>query len=140
MPALHSRHAEPLGQLELFAGCTPAQLTAARRLLTLLTVDAGTVLMAEGGVGLEFLVIADGEATVTINGDLVATLGRGEFAGEMSLLGNARRSATVTAATPVTLYVANPAEFTALLEVAPPVAERIVGTAAARQEANRQAA
>jgi len=140
MPLLHSRRTEPLGQLDLFAGCTPTQLAAARQLLTLLTVEAGTVLMHEGGLGMEFLVIADGEATVTIGGRQVATLRHGDFAGEMSLLGNARRSATVTAATRLTVYVANPAEFTALLEVAPPVAARIVGTAAARQEANRQAA
>ena len=138
-PLLH-RHREPLGQLDLFADCTPAQLAEARRLLTLLTVEAGTVLMREGGLGLEFMVIADGEAAVSIDGDQVATLGRGDFAGEMSLLGSTRRSATVTALTPLTLYVANPAEFRGLLDVAPAVAERIVRTADARRETNRRAA
>jgi voltage-gated potassium channel len=140
MPLRHHHHAEPLARFELFAGCTPAQLAAARRLLTLLTVDAGTVLMREGGRGMEFLLIAGGEAAVTIGGHHVATLGPGDFAGEMSLLGNTRRSATVTAQTPLTVYVANPAEFTALLEVAPSVAERIAETATARRAANRRAA
>jgi CRP-like cAMP-binding protein len=138
-PLLHRRR-EPLAQLELFADCTPAQLSDARGLLTLLTVDAGTVLMREGGLGLEFMVIADGEAAVTIDGRQVATLGRGDFAGEMSLLGSTRRSATVTALTPLTLYVANPAEFRGLLDVAPTVAERIVRTADARRATNRRAA
>ena len=140
MSILPHHRTEPLARLDLFAGCTPAQLAEARSLLTLLTVDAGTVLIREGGLGLEFLVIADGEASVTIGGQRVATLGPGDFAGEMSLLGNARRSATVTAATPLVVYVANPAEFTSLLEVAPSVAERVTGAAAAREQANRKAA
>lgn len=140
MTLLHHRHHEPLGDLELFTGCTPAQLAEARRLLTLLTVDAGTVLIREGGLGMEFMLIASGEANVTIAGQHVATLGRGDFAGEMSLLGGARRSATVTAATPMTVYVANPSEFRGLLDVAPTVAEQIVTTADARRQTNRQAA
>ncbi len=140
MTLLHHRHYEPLGELELFTGCTPAQLAEARRLLTLLTVDAGTVLIREGGLGMEFMLIASGEANVTIDGHHVATLGRGDFAGEMSLLGGARRSATVTAETPMTVYVANPSEFRGLLDVAPTVAERVVTTADARRQTNRQAA
>jgi CRP-like cAMP-binding protein len=140
MPLLHTRHAEPLGELRLFAGATPTQLADARRLLTLLTVDAGTVLMREGGLGMEFLVIASGEAAVTIGGERVATLQRGDFAGEMSLLGDDRRSATVTAETPLSIYVANAAEFRALLDVAPSVADAIIRTADARRDTNRRAA
>jgi len=49
-------------------------------------------------------------------------------------------SATVTAVTPLTCYVANAAEFTALLEAAPSVGERILRTADARRDANRQLA
>ena len=136
--SLRTRHTDPLGQLELFAGCTPAEVAAARRLLTLLTVDTGTVLMKEGGFGMEFLIIAEGEATVSIGTQVVATLGRGDFVGEMSLLGRGRRTATVTAVTPLTFYVANSAEFTALLEAVPSVGERIVQTAAEREEHNRR--
>jgi len=140
MPLLRTHRTEPIGQLELFAGLTPGELAEARRLLTLVTVDAGTVLMREGGLGLEFLVIAGGDADVAIGGQTVARLGRGDFAGEMSLLGRVPRSATVIAATPLTVYVANAAEFRALLEVAPTIAERIVGTARSREQANRLAA
>jgi CRP-like cAMP-binding protein len=140
MPILRTHRTEPIGQLELFAGLTPAELAEARRLLTLVTIDAGTVLMREGGRGVEFLVIAGGEADVAIGGRTVARLGPGDFVGEMSLLGDVPRSATVVAATPLMVYVSNPAEFRALLEVAPTVAERIVGTAGAREQANRLAA
>ena len=76
MPLLRTHRTEPIGQLELFAGLTPGELAEARRLLTLVTVDAGTVLMREGGLGLEFLVIAGGDADVAIGGQTVARLGR----------------------------------------------------------------
>jgi len=138
--SLRSRHTDPLGELELFDGATPAEVATARQQLTLLAVDAGTVLIQEGRFGMEFLIIADGHATVEIGGRVVATLGRGDFVGEMSLLGRGPRSATVRAATPLTFYVANASEFSALLDATPSVRERIVRTSSERAEDNRRAA
>jgi CRP/FNR family transcriptional regulator, cyclic AMP receptor protein len=131
---------EPLRDLDLFAECTPAQIEQIRSLLTMLTVEPGTVLMGEGRFGFEFIVIADGEAAVSLGGRTVATLGAGDFVGEMSLLAGSPRSATVRAATSLTFYVANVAEFAGILEIAPGVADKITRTAAARQQANRQLA
>src|SRR5258708_22556202 len=109
--AITMRRRGPLLDLDLFSGCSRAEVAQVRSMLTLLDVAPGTVLMAEGSYGYEFLVIAAGEAQVTVqtpDGErLVAVLERGDFAGEMSLLGDRRRSATVTAATPLTFYVAN---------------------------------
>jgi protein lysine acetyltransferase len=139
--ALNKFRREPLMDIELFSACTPAEATRVRSMLTLLTVDAGTVLMRQGSFGFEFLVIADGQAEVSIDtpdGEtVVATLNTGDFAGEMSLLAHERRSATVTALTPVTFYVANLQEFAGILEVAPGVAEKLTTTAAEREQANR---
>ena len=58
----------------------------------------------------------------------------------MSLLGRQRRSATVTAITPLTVYVANAAEFATILDEAPSVAAKVRAAACARQEANRSLA
>jgi len=138
--SLRTRHIDPLGRLDLFADCTPAEIAEARRQLTLLTVDAGTVLMHQGGFGMEFLIIAEGDATVSIGDRVVATLGRGDFVGEMSLLHREPRSATVRATTPLTFYVANAAEFAALLDAVPSVRERIVRTSEEREERNRRTA
>ena len=138
--SIRQRTIDPLGTLELFAGSTPDEIARARQLLTLLTVAPGTVLIQEGGYGMEFLIIASGEAAVSIGDQVVATLGRGDFAGEMSLLERGRRSATVTAVTPLTFYVANVAEFTSLLEAVPAVGERIAQTADERRETNRRSA
>jgi CRP-like cAMP-binding protein len=139
---LRHRPREPLADLPLFADCTANDVSRARRLLTLIAVDAGTVLMREGGLGTEVVIIADGQATVsrkTDTGDaVVATVGRGDVVGEMSLLDRGRRSATVTAVTPMSVYVANAAEFAGLLEALPAVAERIARTAAERRDTNRR--
>jgi protein lysine acetyltransferase len=141
---LHMRRRDPLLDLDLFSGCTPAEVRSVRSLLTMLTVSEGSVLMAEGSYGYEFLVIADGEARVTLqtpDGESpVAVLRRGDFAGEMSLLGDRRRTATVTAVTPVTIYVCNAAEFAGILDDAPSVAAKVTHAADARREANRQLA
>jgi len=138
------RAREPLAELPLFAGCTPAEVANARRLLTLLSVDAGSVLMREGGFGTEVMIIADGQATVSKHVDgaesVVATVGRGDVIGEMSVLDGGRRSATVRALTPMSVYVASAAEFAGLLRELPVVAERIARTAAERRDTNRRAA
>jgi CRP-like cAMP-binding protein len=131
---------ESLGRLALFADCSPAELRRISSLVTMLTLDAGTVLMTEGTIGLEFLVIVDGTAKVSVGGQVVAELGAGDFAGEMSLLARGPRTATVTAVTPLTVYVCNSAEFATLLEVAPNVADKITRAAAVRSEELRQAA
>jgi CRP-like cAMP-binding protein len=135
---------EPLADLPLFADCTPAEVASARGLLTLLAVDAGSVLMREGGFGTEVMIVAEGEATVSrhsdAGGSVVATLGRGDVVGEMSVLDGGRRSASVTATTPMSIYVASSAEFAGLLEALPVGAERIARTAAERRDTNRRTA
>jgi len=131
---------DPLLQLDLFADCTPGEARHIRSLLTLLSVDAGTELISNGSYGFEFLVIAAGEAEVSVETPtgpiVVATLKAGDFAGEMSLLGRGRRSATVTAVTPLSVYVANSAEFATMLNAAPSVDAKVRAAASARRQAN----
>lgn len=127
---------ESLRHLDLFADCTPAELRRVGSLLTMLTVPAGTVLMTEGTIGLEFMIIDQGVAGVSVGrgaaAQPVAELGAGEFVGEMSLLARSRRSATVTALTSLTLFVSNVAEFATLIDVAPGVRDKITRAAASR--------
>ena len=105
------RH-DVLRQSDLFAEASDDELEAAAALLTPVRVRPGQVLVRQGGIGSEFLVLVDGEVDVNrIDDDgvtAVATLGSGDFVGEMALLGNAARTASVVARTPVTALVANP--------------------------------
>jgi CRP-like cAMP-binding protein len=130
-----------LAELDLFSTCTKAELELAGSVLTLLFVREGDVIVREGTVGREFLIIADGLAAVSRStpafDEPLATLRRGELIGEMALLHGVARSATVTTIAPTAVYAGNTREFATLLAGAPCVAERIRGIAAARRLANQ---
>jgi CRP-like cAMP-binding protein len=77
------------------------------------TVDipSGTVLVREGGLARGFFVVLAGVAEVSVNGAPVATLGPGDFFGEVGLLARTPTTATVRAATPMQLVVMGAREF-----------------------------
>jgi MFS family permease len=82
-------------------------LTAVERLaagMTPLRVDAGTILMHEGDPGDTFVVVAGGELEVTVRGEAMGRLGAGSGFGEIALLRQSARTATVTAVTDVAGY------------------------------------
>ncbi|MGH7338440.1 MAG: Crp/Fnr family transcriptional regulator, partial [Myxococcota bacterium] len=95
----------------------------------------GEVLVREGDPGREFFLIASGSATVTSGGRKRATLVQGGFFGEMSLIDAGPRTATVTAASPMVLYVLDAREFAALLEESPTVMRKVLRSLAGRLRA-----
>jgi CRP-like cAMP-binding protein len=125
-----------LGHLELFADCTPRQLARIDSLLTQVNIPAGKVLIREGKLGSEFLIIVSGQAEVTkstgVGVSKVAELHDVAFVGEISLLQGVPRTATVTATTDLTAYVSNPSEFRELLRTAPAAAQRIAEASSLR--------
>jgi MFS family permease len=97
--------------LALFAPLGPAiQETLARRLVEL-EVASGAVVVAEGEVSDRFYVIASGEVRVTRGGTVLRTESAGEFFGEIGLLRDVPRTATVTATEPTRLYALERADF-----------------------------
>jgi CRP-like cAMP-binding protein len=126
---------EELRELPLFAEASRSQLAAIRRQLTPLRVPAGRVLMHEGALGNEFMILLEGEAVVSQGGRPIATLRRGDLVGEMALMegnGHGRRNATVTTVTDAVVYVGSPSEFRQVLEASPSVSEKVRQTVAAR--------
>jgi CRP/FNR family transcriptional regulator, cyclic AMP receptor protein len=126
---------DELRDLRLFADTTRAERERIRRRLTVLRVPAGRVLVHEGGLGDQFMIIAEGSATVSRDGRTIATLERGDLVGEMALLDDeraGRRNATVTTSTDALLYVGTPAEFREILDAAPSVARKVQQTALER--------
>ena len=126
---------DDLRELDLFSEASRSELAVITRQLTRLKVKAGRVLVREGGIGNEFMILVSGMAEVTQGGESVATIGRGDLVGEMALLqpyGSGRRNATVTAITDCEIYAGSPSEFRRIMDVAPSVAEKIQQTIASR--------
>ena len=126
-----------LRELDLFAECSDDELRRADGLMTRTEIPPGQAFIREGHLGREAVIIADGVARVTMGGQEVAAVGRGDVVGEMAVLDGGARSATVTALTPVAAYVCTPAELTALCAAAPSVDRVIRHCADARTRANR---
>lgn len=98
--------------------CSDKELATLAQIVDVVTVDEGKVLIQEGAHGRESFVIVDGQAEVSRKGTVLATLGEGEFVGEMAMLIDQPRSATVTAITPMRLLVTNAQTFGAFFEQA----------------------
>ncbi|HWD55625.1 MAG TPA: cyclic nucleotide-binding domain-containing protein [Acidimicrobiales bacterium] len=129
---------DDLAELPLFSEASRSELAVIRRQLTPLFVSAGATLVREGARGDEFMVLAEGNATVSHGGQTIATLERGDLVGEMALLeadGARRRNATVTVSTDAVVYVGSRSEFRQILQAAPSVARKVLATAAARSDA-----
>jgi len=127
------RHLQELAGVGFLADCTPQQRERIASLTTTLDVNAGRRLCRAGGSDRQFLVIVEGEATVTVDGAYVATLGPGCGFGAVAVLTpEGRRGAAVTAATPMTLLVLHRVEFHALAEDVPVVAGRVQHATAGR--------
>jgi CRP-like cAMP-binding protein len=106
---------EALKRAPLFEGLSRKELVELARVSEDLEVPPGKVLCKEGEIGHEFFVIVDGEVEVTRNGTRVATRAGGEFFGEIALLEETRRTATVTAKTPLRFFVLTRGDFRRLV-------------------------
>jgi CRP/FNR family cyclic AMP-dependent transcriptional regulator len=123
---------DALKKSPLFEGLSRRQLVQVARLTDDLEVPARTVLCQEGSRGHEFFVITDGEAEVTRGGRRLAVLGSGDFFGEIAVLEPVRRTATVTAATPLRFFIVTDRAFKAVLETDPRVERKVLRALARR--------
>ena len=115
---------ESLKRAPLFEDLSRKELVQLARLTDDVEVPAGKVLCKEGDLGLEFFVLVDGKVDVARNGRRVATLGAGDFVGEISLLEPTPRTATVTAKTALRFFVLTPKAFQQVLDENPSVSAR----------------
>jgi CRP/FNR family transcriptional regulator, cyclic AMP receptor protein len=102
-------------KVPMFSACTSEELIRVAAATTILEVPAGQVVIREGDAGHDFFVILRGDAQVARGGTDVATLGVGDFFGELALFDPAPRNATVTARTTLTVAVLSQPGFQAVL-------------------------
>ena len=117
---------EQLKSISLFSACTRKELELIAGATTNLRFPAGATLAKQGENGHEFMVIVEGTAHVEIGGQTVATLGPGEFFGEMALLDGGPRTATVVADTDLVAEVIGQREFAGLIEDSPQLAKKLL--------------
>jgi CRP-like cAMP-binding protein len=117
---------ELLKHVPLFSHCNKKQLASIASLADLIDVPAGMVLIREGAVGQDFIVIVEGGVEVRRKGRRINQLGPGGFIGEMALISGAPRNATVTATQVTSLLVVTDRQFWDLLELAPDLKTSVI--------------
>jgi CRP/FNR family transcriptional regulator, cyclic AMP receptor protein len=126
-----------VASIPLFAGLSKDDQKVIAQYADQVDVKAGTKLAQEGRFAYEFFAIEDGTADVTREGAVLATLGPGDFFGEIGLLGADRRVASVTATSPMRLVVLTGSQLRAIESRMAPVAQRIRAAMTERLEANQ---
>ena len=124
---------ELIRKIPLFSKLSKRGLEDVARIADELDLPAGKVMAQEGDRGREFFVLLEGAADVTKSGESINTMHDGDFFGEIALVTQMPRTATVTATTPVRVLVITERDFAALLKrseevgrgVAEALAERI---------------
>jgi CRP/FNR family transcriptional regulator, cyclic AMP receptor protein len=134
------RKLEHLQNVKMFSSLNKKELNLVSRAADVVRVKAGTELVTEGTTGHEFYLILEGSATVRRGGKKVASLGSGNYFGEMALLDRGPRSATIVADTDMEVAVIGQREFMGVLDEVPPVAHKLLVSMAARlREADTRA-
>ena len=112
-----------LREVKLLRGLKDADVASLAADLAERRVAAGDSIVGEGTGGVAFFFILEGETSITVGGEEVATLGRGEYVGELALLDpEGPRSATVTAKTDVVLAAMSAWQFRPFVLAHPEVA------------------
>ena len=125
-------HLDKLADVPLFSACSRRDLQRIAKTADEVEVKAGRVLVDQGKTGHEFFLILDGSATVRRNNRKVATLGAGDYFGELSLLSREPRDASVVADTDMRLLILGQREFTGLIDSVPGLASKILSIMARR--------
>ena len=121
-----------ISRIPLFEGCSQPELARIATIAIQVDVPGGEVLIREGEPGDLFFVLVKGSAEVRKGKRRVATLGAGDFAGEIALLTDAPRTATVRTISPVTALRATRKGFSALLETSPKIQRKLLKALADR--------
>jgi CRP-like cAMP-binding protein len=124
---------ELIKDVPLFATCSKKELGQIAHIADEIDFPEGKELTRQGALGREFFVLLDGTVEVTRDGERVDTMVGGDFFGEMSLLSDEPRNATITTATPVRALVVTARDFRNLVEDSPEVGESVRRAAAWRR-------
>jgi CRP/FNR family transcriptional regulator, cyclic AMP receptor protein len=123
---------ELIKKVPLFAGCSKGELQEIAHIADEIDLAEGKEMTREGSRGREFFVLLEGEADVTKDGSNINKLGSGDFFGEIALVSDSPRTATVTATSPVRALVITDRSFRRLLDEQPEIQRKVLVALAER--------
>jgi len=124
--ASRASSADLLASVPLFSACSRKELAGLARAAEERSVPAGTVVVREGAAGDAFYVLVSGQARIERSGRAVATIGPGDFFGDLALLDRAPRNATVTTTADTVLVVLGQRTFLAMVDESPAFARKLL--------------
>jgi CRP-like cAMP-binding protein len=119
-------------QVPLFAQCSRKELAEVAGIADEIDLPAGKELIREGERGREFFVLLDGKVEVRKNGRRIREMEAGDFFGEIALVSDAPRTATVTTSSPARALVVTDRSFRALLRHSPSIQLKVLQALADR--------
>ena len=117
---------EAIKHVPLFSKLSKKSLLEVAGVADEIDLPEGKALTREGERGREFFVLLEGQAEVRQNDKPIATLGKGDFLGEIALVTKLPRTATVTTTSPVLALVITDRDFTSLIKRSPEVGQGVL--------------
>jgi CRP/FNR family transcriptional regulator, cyclic AMP receptor protein len=127
-----SAAADTLKHVPLFADLNDKEIGRVASAMKERRFSAGDHVTEQGASGVGFFVIEDGTAEVTVDGEAKRTIGAGDYFGEIALLSDSIRTATITATTDMLTYGMTPWDFKPLVEGNPELAWKLLTAMAAK--------
>jgi CRP-like cAMP-binding protein len=127
-----------LRRVSLFEGLDEDELTRLADRFQERRVPEGAVVVEEGSTGSSFFIIGEGDVNVSVGGEPKTTLGPGDCFGEMAVIDEDVRSASIVAATDLRLYFLTPWEFRPFVHEQPEVAWKLLQALSRRLRAAQQ--
>jgi CRP-like cAMP-binding protein len=124
--------AQSLKGVQLFSGVRDRELKRLANVMRESRFNEGDVIATEGRSGIGFFLIEEGNASVSLHGEIIRTLGPGDHFGEIALIDEGPRSASVTASTDLRCRGMAAWEFRSFVQEHPEVAWPLLQTLASR--------
>jgi CRP-like cAMP-binding protein len=128
----HNAKNDLIQTVSLFSDRPNRELDLIASMADVVDVPEGKELMREGDRGREFFALIEGSADVTRRGEVLSTLGPGDFFGEIALVSRVPRTATVTTTSPARVLVLTEQAFRRLIEIDREIRLRVLGSLAER--------
>jgi CRP/FNR family transcriptional regulator len=128
----HNEKVDLIKRAPLFWNCSKRELREIAQIADEIDLSKGKEMTRQGQRGREFFVLLEGDAEVTKDGHSINELGPGDFFGEIALVSDTPRTATVTAISPVRALVITDRSFRRLMKDQPEIQGKVLAALAAR--------